>query len=260
MSGLRIAFINPFGTDVYDGLIRETLEGRVRNDTLVDVVHIEGAPRNIDYYWPKHLIETRVFEKVMEVEEQGYDATVIGCCYDPGVRVARELVDIPVVGPLEAAMALAGHFGHSYTIVTDHHKAVPYLEDLVLLYGGRGCRRVRAIDWWVEEMIEDRERVAHDAAAACVRALEEDRSEVVILGCTIIGGCLEAHMAATGQYRDLPVLNPNLLAVKTAELLGDLHRAGQYKLSRRGYYQKQSQRDPDEFAETRRRFRLGDLG
>ena len=28
----------------------------------------------------------------------GYDAVVVGCCYDPGVRVARELVDIPVVG------------------------------------------------------------------------------------------------------------------------------------------------------------------
>jgi allantoin racemase len=55
----------------------------------------------------------------------------------PGVRVARELVDIPVIGPLEASMQMAGYFGHSYTIVTDHHKAVPYMEDQVRLGGAR---------------------------------------------------------------------------------------------------------------------------
>ncbi|HEV8564424.1 MAG TPA: aspartate/glutamate racemase family protein [Actinomycetota bacterium] len=255
----RIAFINPFGTAIYDEIITETLVPYASQGTNVDVIHIEGAPANIDYFWSKHLIEVAVLDRVMGVEEQGYDAIVVGCCYDPGVRVARELVDIPVVGPLEAAMNMASYFGHDYTVVTDHHKALPYLEDLVRLYGGQGCRGVRCIDWWVTEMVKDPAAVAKDAAAECLRALEEDGSEVVILGCTIIGGCLERQIRTTGEYGDLPILNPNLLALKTAETLAGLYRQGKYTISRRGYYQKHSQHDAADFEDIRRRYRLVEL-
>ena len=212
----RIAFINPFGTPLYDDLIRETLIPYALPETHVDVVHVDSAPQNIDYYWPKHLIEAALFDLVPHLEEEGYQAVIIGCCYDPGVRVARELVDIPVVGPLEAAMNMASYFGHDYTIVTDHHKAVPYLEDLVRLYGDRNCRGVRCINWWVTEMVRDPAAVARDAVTECLRALEEDRAEVAILGCTIIGGCLEKHMRETGQYADVPILNPNLHLDRTS--------------------------------------------
>ena len=128
----RIAFINPFGTAAFDAIIEETLvpyagarHARSTSSTS------RACPANIDYYYPKHLMELAIFDEVRRLEERGYDAVVVGCCYDPGVRVARELVDIPVVGPLEAAMNHASYFGHSFTVVTDHAKARPWLEDLV---------------------------------------------------------------------------------------------------------------------------------
>ena len=178
----RIAFINPFGTAAYDAIIEETLIPYASGGTAVDVIHLEGVPANIDYYYPKHLMELAIFDKVRELEDLGYDAVVVGCCYDPGVRVARELVDIPVVGPLEAAMNHASYFGHSFTVVTDHQKARPWLEDLVRIHGAGNCRGVRTIDWYVTDMIEDTTAVANDAAAACLVALKEDQAEVVILG------------------------------------------------------------------------------
>jgi allantoin racemase len=256
----RIAFINPFGTAAFDEIIRETLVPYASTGTAVDVIHLEGVPENIDYYYPKHLMELAIFEEVRRLEEAGYDAVVVGCCYDPGVRVARELVDIPVVGPLEAAMNHASYVGHRFTIVTDHRKAVPWLEDLVRLHGAGNCRGVRAIDWYVTDMIKDTTAVADDAAAACTRALREDASEVVILGCTIIGGCLEREIMTTGRHRELPILNPNLLALKAAESLADLHRMGKYQISRTGFYQRHEQHDAAEAAEVRRRWRLVDAG
>ena len=127
----RIAFINPFGTASFDELIRTTLVPYAANGTEVVVIHLTGVPANIDYFYPKHLMELAIFDKVRELESAGFDAVVVGCCYDPRVRVARELVYIPVVGPLEAAMNHASYFGHRYTVVTDHRKARPALEDLV---------------------------------------------------------------------------------------------------------------------------------
>ena len=255
----RIAFINPFGTAAFDAIIAETLIPYASNGTVVDVVHLEGVPANIDYYYPMHLMQMAIFDEVRRLEAAGYDAVVVGCCYDPGVRVARELVDIPVVGPLEAAMNHASYFGHSFTVVTDHAKARPWLEDLVRIHGAGNCRGVRAIDWYVTDMIEDTTSVADDAAAACLQALKDDQAEVIILGCTIIGGCLEREIMTTGRHRDLPILNPNLLALKAAETLADLHKMGKYNISRVGLYQRHEQHDAAEAEEVRRRWRLVDL-
>ena len=254
----RVAFVNPFGTPLYDDIVRETLVPYAADGTTVDVMHLKGVPANIDYYYPKHLVETRLFEEVRRLEDAGYDAAVIGCCYDPGVRIARELVDMPVVGPLEAAINHASYFGHDFTIVTDHRKALPWLEDLVRLYGAGNCRGVRCIDWWIPDMLRSPSAVASDAVAACTRALDEDGSEVAILGCTIIAACLEREIMTTGRYSDVPVLNPNLLALKAAETLADLRRHGKYAISRRGFYQRHEQHDAAEAAEVRRRFRMID--
>ena len=74
---------------------------------------------------------------------------------------ARELAQIPVIGPLEAAVLLARPFGHRFSVLTDHRKAVPEIEDRVRLYGVEAnCRSVRAIDWFVDDMIGDPESVA----------------------------------------------------------------------------------------------------
>ena len=254
MSARRIAFINPFGTDAYDAIIDETLRPMAMDDTALEIRNLIGAPADIDYYWPKHLLETAVFEECIHLEEEGFDAIVVGCCYDPGVRVARELVQIPVVGPLEAALNMASYFGHRTTVITDHHKAVPYLEDLVRLYGQANVRKVRSIGWWVTEMIRSPSDVAADAAAACITALDEDDADLAVLGCTIIGACLTQHVRATGEYRDIPVVNPNLLALKSAEILADLAQRGEYRISRRGYYEQQTARDPEGFERLRTRY------
>jgi allantoin racemase len=253
---MRIVFCNPFGTDAYDAIVRESLAPYLRGETEVEITHLDNSPANIDYYLPKHLMELDVFREVVAADEAGVDAFVVGCCYDPGVAVARELTEMPVVGPLEAAVLLSRFFGHRFSVVTDHHKAVPELEDLVRLYGiEANCRSVRAIDWFVEDMVENPSAVARDAYERCKLVLEEDGAECVVLGCTIIAACLEREiLRGADELADLPILNPNVLAVKAAELLADLRAVGQYRISRRGYYQRAQERNADEAREVWREF------
>lgn len=251
----RIDFINPFGTDLYDSIIKETLQPFAADGTDLRVSHLEGCPENIDYYYYKHLMENVVYERVLQAEAEGFDAVVVGCCYDPGVLVARELVDLPVVGPLEAAVHLAPYYGHTFSVVTDHHKAVPFIRDMIRLYGVEpNCRSVGCIDWWVTEMVKNPEKVAADAVAASQRALERDGSEVVILACTIIGACLEREILRSGSYRDVPILNPNIAALKAAETLADLRARGKYVPSRIAFYEKPQDHNRAEFESVRRRF------
>ena len=251
---MKINFINPFGTSVYNELIRETLLPYAATSTELVITNTTNCPENIDYFYSKHLVELAVLEDVIRAEEDGCDAVIVGCCYDPGVRVARELVDIPVIGPLEASIRLAGYYGHDYVVITDHHKAVPYLRDLVLLYGGTNCRDVSCIDWWVTDMIRATAGVARDAQAAVEKVLAATGAEAAILGCTIISASWEKFLLDTRGSRNRTILNPNTMALKMAETLGDLKSRGLYNISRQGYYEKAQQHDAAEYESVRARF------
>jgi allantoin racemase len=242
----RICFLNPFGTDAYDGILEETVSPTLRDGTDVEFRHLPDAPRNMDYYVPKHLGEVEILKSVVAAEREGFDAYVIGCCYDPGLTQARELVSIPVIGPLEASVLLARLFGHRFAIITDHHKAVPELEDRVRLYGVEpNCRSVNAIEWFIDDMLADPVAVARALHTAAGEVLERDHAEVVVGGFTIVAACHErAIMDGADGLDDHTIVNPNLMAVKLAELFADLNAAGQYRISRRAYYEQHASHDP----------------
>ncbi|MCW2992634.1 MAG: hydantoin racemase [Conexibacter sp.] len=246
----RICFLNPFGTEDFDAIIRATIGPALAPATELEIRHLDDGPRNIDYYVPKHLLEVGVLKAVLQADADGFDAFVIGCCYDPGLTPARELTDMPVIGPLEASTTLARLFGHRFSVVTDHRKAVPELEDRVAAYGvAANCRSIRAINWHIDDMLGDPLAVARDAGERCRAVIERDGAEVAVLGCTIVAACCEqARQQGASGLEDLTIVNPNLMAMKVAELLGDLRAAGQHRISRRAYYQQHEAHDAAEAA------------
>lgn len=255
---LRIAFINPVGTGLYDDMMARTLEPFVASGTELDVFHMRGVPEDIAFYYPKHLIELGLLEALPLLEQDGYDAAIIGCCFDPGVRLARELVAMPVVGPFEAAINHASYFGHNFSVVTDSPKTVPWLEDLVRLYGTTQCRGVHPLGWPAPVMVDDPGPVAEAAAATFLEVMERDESEMVLVGCTTIAACLELEIASTGRFSELPFLDPSVLALKAAESLGDLYQRGHYRISRRGFYRRHEDDNPVEASAVRRNYGLID--
>jgi Asp/Glu/hydantoin racemase len=253
--GVRIKFINPFGTPVYNELIKETLVPYLNDGNTLDVSNTENCPEDCDWWYPKHLVEEAVFEDVIQAEKDGFDAVIIGCCNDPGVRTSRELVNIPVVGPLEATMQHAAYFGHDYLLVTDHRKSAAHMRDLVRLYGAQEqCKDVRYINWYVTEMIKDYKGVAQDALKASAEALVDGGVESVILACTIISACTEKWLLESKEPRQTTILNPNTFALKMAESLALLNQKGAYGIIRAGYYEHMSARQPEQFEQIRERY------
>ena len=58
------------------------------------------------YTYMNRLNDMETLYGVMQAEEESYDAVIELCLFDPILREARQAVDIPVVGPGEAAMLL----------------------------------------------------------------------------------------------------------------------------------------------------------
>lgn len=146
----------------------------------------------------------------------GCDAVVIAVSYDTGMRGARELLDIPVVGMTEAALLTACMLGGRIGLVTFGARVRPLYEEVVASYGLAsriaGWRTIESTaaykagsDAGLEEMLV---REANDLAA-------RDFADTVILT-----GAVMAGVPARIQSRvAVPVLDGISAGVRQAELL-----------------------------------------
>ena len=59
-----------------------------------------------------------ILEQIVRANQEGYDVIVIDCACDPVLEAARELSDIPVIGPRNTAFHLALTLGTRFGVVT----------------------------------------------------------------------------------------------------------------------------------------------
>ena len=145
-----------------------------------------------------------------------FDAVVQAGFGEHGREGLQELLDVPVVDITEAAGHVASLLGHRYSVVTTLDRAVPLIEDRLLLAGlDRRCASVRSSGLSVLELEEDPERAVKVIVAEAQRAVQDDKAEVICLGCGGMAGLDEAVHAATG----VPVVDGVSAAVQLAESL-----------------------------------------
>jgi allantoin racemase len=149
-------------------------------------------------------------------ESPAADAYIIACFGDPGLLAAREITSAPVLGIAEAAMHAASFLATGFSIVTTLERTRIIAEHLVRNYGmEHHCRRVRATDIPVLELENPASNCRSLILAECERALTEDKSGAIVLGC--------AGMADLVRYLqdklNVPVIDGVTAAVKFAEAL-----------------------------------------
>jgi len=217
---LRIMWINPGGSSVDDARVRGVLENVKRPDVGLDVVHLAEGPDNLEYHYYEYLVTGQILDLIRKAEREGYQAAVIGCFYDPGLREARELVRIPVTAPAEASMHVAATLGHKFSIIVGRGKWVPKMEDNVNRYGlERKLASFRILNFTVKRMRREREGLERAVAREARLAVEEDGAEVIVLGCTVEAGFSRQLM----RRLRVPVIDPVITSFKYAELLADLY-------------------------------------
>jgi hypothetical protein len=120
--------------------------------TRVDELYCLGAPRTIPNAAACEKAKPFVVEKSRWAEGQAYDAVVVNCMLDPGVREAKRVVDIPVVGLWEATRAIASLIGENPANIFPADLSPLELADdeertvLELLRKGRWQTQVRGVD------------------------------------------------------------------------------------------------------------------
>jgi len=149
-----------------------------------------------------------------------YDAVIQAGFGEHGREALQELLAVPVVDLTEAAVLLAHLLGHRYSIVTTLDRTVPLIENRLKLAGlDAHCVSIRSSGLSVLELERDEERTTKAIVAQSVRAVREDRAEVICLGCGGMAGLSTAVAMGAG----VPVVDGVTAGTKLAESLVALH-------------------------------------
>lgn len=216
---LRILIVIPVSTKQWNEPTKRNASNYVSSNTKIDVVNLEKAPEAIENHYEVALAAPATVEAVIEAERKGYDAVVIGCFDDPGLHAARERVSIPVVGLGETSMTTASLLGNKFAIISTSKKSGAINErkamDLGLI---KKLAYSSGIDVPVLKLTKDKAKVRQRLLKEAKKAIDEFGAEAIVLGCGGMMGFSEEMC----KILKVPVIDPLLITVKTAETLATL--------------------------------------
>jgi len=182
---------------------------------------LDRGPPSIESEYDEALAVPDTIVRAIEAERNGADAIIIDCMGDPGLKPAREVVRIPVLGPGETSMHLAAMLGQKFSIVTVLESVRPMLVNAAKVYGVyEKLASVLVVDIPVLELEQRLAEVQQALAKKAQDAIERDGADVIVLGCTGFLGCaaaIEQHLLAAGH--DVPVIDPIPATVCVAEAI-----------------------------------------
>ncbi len=230
----RILWVNPVGSSAFDEETATLIEA-IRTPGCRPVIRsLASGPPHLEYHTYEHEAAGPMLELFAEADAEGFDAAIIGCFYDGGLREARELCRMPIVGMAEPALAYAATLGHKFSVIVGRRKWIPKMTDNVVLYGHeRRLASMRSVEMGIPEVAAD-PKAFFDA---CIRearlAVRHDGAEVVVL--SEIAG--PAFWDRCARELDFPLVDPGAVCWAWAEMAANLHRGSGYTTSKIGGYE-----------------------
>ncbi len=197
---------------------RDFLKRYAAAGVQVEVQSIPRGPSSIESSYEAALVVPEVLQAIIQAEQTGYDAVIIGCFSDPGLEPIREMVKIPVIGPGTVSLHLAAQLGTSFSIISPLGGKTGSVRARLRALGLEAkFASVRGMGMSVLDLARQREEALQKIAIVGKQAMEEDGADVLVLGCMSM-----AFLGITDELQErigIPVVNPVTAALKTAELL-----------------------------------------
>ena len=213
---MRIKVINPNSTETMTAGIAAAARAAASPGTVIVAATSPSGPASIEGHYDEAVSVIGLLEEIRAGERDGCDGYVVACFGDPGLLAAREAARGPVLGIAEAAMHAASFLSTGFSVVTTLGRTRIIAEHLLRAYGMDGhCRRVRATELAVLELDDPASDARGRILDECRRALDEDGSGAIVLGCAGM-----ADLAADLQRElGVPVIDGVGIAVRFVEAL-----------------------------------------
>jgi allantoin racemase len=217
-------------------LLDESLQAYTRHvmgpDVSVTIGWMEKTTSLLSSLYLGMINDVHVVNDILKMQEQGIDGAIVGGHWDPGLYAAREAATIPVAGPGESAMLLAGTLGRKFAMLTVHEGYVPIIENNIRTYGLEGnaiARRpvrkfgmtyanfVDCLEGKSDQFLTELEKTALECIA--------DGADVIIAGGQLFGPVFLKHNFNCISNTGVPVIETTACGLKFAETLVSLKRS-----------------------------------
>lgn len=217
---MKIKIINPDVNESISKVMIERAKKYIMPDTQVYCNSPSFGVHSVDNMFTWHISSVSVMEELLKSEKEGdFDAYVVACFWNPGVLGAREITDKPVVGIGQASLLMAPLVGERISIVCVGDTNIHIYKDDVVRYGMQ--ERVvsfRTANIASEDSFTSPQKTSQIIAQAAKLAVEEDKADVILLGC----GVMSEFSEMVSEIVGVPVVNPIGAGVKMAETLACL--------------------------------------
>jgi len=204
----------------------------LRPDTQVETWSLQHGPGSIEGEYDEMLATPETVFLCEKAQKEGFDGVFINCFGDPGVRAAREVVDIPVFGGFEPVMQMALGVADKIGIIT----VIPH--PVSMIRAGVAKARfdervvcVRNINVPVLDLA-DHKKVVSALVEQAVQAINMDLAQAIVLGCT---GFVDVAEAVQDQLRDKGYDTVVLEAARSAMMMLEVYAAMGLRHSRLTY-------------------------
>jgi allantoin racemase len=204
---MRMAYVGPQGRTAIlqswasPGVTVETRDG-----------NFNGA---IESMYDEYIYIPGMLETVRSIEQEGFDAAILGCFGDPAMDGARELVRMPVIGLAETSFHVVSTLADTFAIITATPDLTRHMRRLAERYhldkhlvgiGDIGCP--------IMEIRRDPE-AQYPHLLEIGRRMVENGADALVLGC----GSMSFFAERLQTDLDVPCINPLRVALRMGELL-----------------------------------------
>ena len=180
---MKILIINPNSDLEMTKAIQKTADNFAKGEYEVVCQSNPDAPRFIETYEDEVKTAPGMIQLVRENEEK-FDAFINACHCDPNLDALKEITKKPVVGIGEASMKMASMLGHNFSVVSGAKHSIPNKEAVIRKYHLQDAMAsIRAPEGDVSKLSG-----VEKYMQAAKLAIEEDKAEVIVLGCAGMTG------------------------------------------------------------------------
>ena len=188
-------------------------------DTVMDITQIKEGTLSIECEYDEAMCAPDIIRHCIEAEKAGYEGVFINCFGDPGVRAARECVNIPVYGGFEPVMHMALGMADKIGIVTVLPNVLPMIQgEIAKTHLTERVACVRSVDIPVLDL-SNHDKLCRALLEESIRAIKENGAQAIVLGCTAmvdVAETVQAKLHEAGYI--IPVLEAAQSAVMLLEL------------------------------------------
>lgn len=210
---MKLLLLNPNLTQA----VTDTMVGEARRSASPGTEIVSATARFGVSYVENRIEAAIASHAVLETlceHAPGCDAAIVAAFGDPGLWAGKELMDIPVIGISEAAFLTAYMLGRRYSIVCLTERLRVWYMECAREHGLDGrLGSARALAVAPSDITKAKEETRERLVEQCLRAVDDDAAEVIVLG----GGPIAGLARDIADRLPVPIVDGVSCAVRMAE-------------------------------------------